>query len=124
MIMKVHFVTGISGDRVEVKIFENEDIIFEKVYFYGYNASWSRKSADFAHRDHEDAIKYGWDTTWHTEKPFIGDILQDLAETYTIADSDIIYTGYMVFAERDMTEEEVMRRIDKIKEELQYVYQK
>lgn len=100
-LMKVHFVSGISGDRVEVSIFKEDNTkpVFKESYAYGYNAAYCR---DFAN---EKCL-------------FIGDILRDLVETYYIGNGEIEYSGYLVFPQRDMREDEVQRLVDKILEEV------
>lgn len=115
--MSVRFVVGMNGDRVQVKIQEGDQYIFQEDYSYGYNASYNRMFANLATEDHENAIKYGWRGIYPL-KPFIGDILKDLIETHYIDSDDIEYSGYYVFAGREATPEEVQRKIDKIADEV------
>ncbi len=114
--MNVHFICGISGDRVVVTIVNGEKTITDE-YIYGVNASRNREIAEYAQKDYEDSIKYKWKSGYHCPKPFIGDILHDLIETYYIGNDDIIYSGYFVLSDRSMTEAEVQRIVDRIAEE-------
>lgn len=107
MTMKVHFIVGMSGDRVKINISD----IFQEEYAYGYNASYNRLNARMAEIDHENAIKYGWKSSYPL-KPFIGDILKELQETYN--PEEIEYTGFYVFANREMTEDEVQSVLKRI----------
>lgn len=116
--MAVKFVVGINGDRVEVKITdESGEALHTHAYSYGYNASYNRRLAAWAQADVENAKKYNWKTPYIL-KPFIGDILKDLAETYYVGNDDIEYSGYYVFAEREATPEEVQKQVDKIRAEM------
>lgn len=115
--MLVRFIVGLNGDRVQVKISEGDQCIFEEDYSYGYNASYNRMFAEIAAKDHEDAIKYGWRGIYPL-KPFIGDILKDLIETHYISNDDIEYSGYYVLAGREATPEEVQKTVDKIADEV------
>ena len=115
--MKVQFISGISCDRVQVKIQEGDKYIFQEDYEYGYNASHSRAFAEIAERDHENAIKYGWRGIYPL-KPFIGDILRNIIEDNLIGNNDLEYSGYNVFAGRSMTAEEVQKLVDKIADEV------
>lgn len=116
--MKVRFVSGISGDRVDVTIKDGEQVLHNQTYSYGDNASYSRMNADIAASQYAQAQKYGWTNPYYCLKPFIGDILKDLIETHYIGNDDIEYSGYYVFADREATPEEVQRIVDKIADEV------
>ena len=105
--MKVCFITGMSGDRVKVTIPD----AFREEYAYGYNVSYSRLNARMAQIDHENAIKYGWKNPYPL-KPFIGDILKELQETYKV--DKVEYEGFCVFANEELTEEEVQSILKRI----------
>lgn len=112
----VRFICGINGDRVEATVVSPEnEILLNKELIYGVNVSSSRKNAIYTLQECQDAIKYGW-TTPRTYKPFIGEVLMDIVETYFI--NDIYYTGYYVFSEKEMTKEEVEKRVNAILREL------
>lgn len=115
--MYVHFVAGLNGDRVEVTIKEDAVEVFKHSYAYGYNASRNRQFARLAEAEYEDAIKYKWKGP-HILKPFIGDILKDLIETYYIGNDDIEYSGYYVLGGCAAPPEEVQRWVDKIADEV------
>ena len=116
--MSVRFIEGISRDKVEVVIKDGQQVLHNQTYSYGYDASYNRANADIATRKHEEAKKYGWTSPYYCLKPFIGDILKDLIETYYIGNQDIEYTGYNVFANRALTSEEIKEIVDKIAEEV------
>lgn len=116
--MKVNFVSGISRDNVVVTILDDskENILFHQSYFYGENASRNRVFEEIARRDHGQAERCGWKDVYPL-KPFIGDILRDLIETYYIGNGDIEYAGYNAYAGRLLTVEEVKKIVDAIAEE-------
>lgn len=114
--MMIKFVVGINGDRVEVQILNDNDIVFQHTYAYGYNASYNRDFANIAAKDYEDAIKYKW-TGSYPLKPFIGDIFATLIDAYKIEYQNIECSGYYVFAGRAATKEEITHMINKIKQE-------
>ena len=116
--MLVKFIGGLNGDRVDVKIFKNsQDPVFEKQYSYGYNASYNKELAKFAAMEHEKAKKNNWRGIYPL-KPFIGDILIELMETYSIEKDNIDYSGFLVFPQRGMTIEEVQEKVNKIFSEI------
>ena len=110
MILKAKSIEGIFGDRIEVSITDNNDVIFEKTYYYGDNASYTRIYADLAKKDYEDSIKYGWTNNgYYCLKPYIGDILKDLCDQYNINPKDIVFTGYNVMQKKPMRDESLQR---------------
>lgn len=110
MIMKVCFISGLGGDRVKVTIPDK----FREEYAYGYNASYNRRNARSAEIDHENAIKFGWQNPYPL-KPFIGDILKEIEETYK--PDKIQYEGFCVFRNEEMSEEEVQGLLESIEKE-------
>ena len=98
--MRIHYIAGINGDSVQITIQDQENKIFSQEYAFGYNASSSRKNAEYSRKDHEDAIKYGWKPA-RPFKPFIGDILNELKENFQIGEQSIVFTGYNVFTGND-----------------------
>lgn len=116
--MKVNFVNGISADRVYIQIFNDAgELLLKEEYLYGYNASHTRIFENIARRDHDNAERCGWSNCYPL-KPFIGDILRDLIETYYIGNDDIEYDGYLTYSGRPMTKEEVQKIVDAIAEEV------
>ena len=82
--MLVRFICGINGDRVEVKVVNSENIVLlDKELIYGVNVSNSRKDATYSLQECQDAIKYNWSTP-RVYRPFIGEVLMDIIETYFI----------------------------------------
>ena len=114
--MLVKFICGINGDRVEVKVVNSENIVLlDKELIYGVNVSNSRKDAIYSLQECQDAIKYNWPTP-RVYKPFIGEVLMDIVETYFI--NNIIYSGYYVFSNREMTKDEVEQIVNNIIKEV------
>ena len=112
----VRFICGINGDRVEVKVVNSENIVLlDKELIYGVNVSNSRKDAIYSLQECQDAIKYNWSTP-RVYKPFIGEVLMDIVETYFI--NNIIYSGYYVFSNREMTKDEVEQIVNNIIKEV------
>ena len=112
----VRFICGINGDRVEVKVVNSENIVLlDKELIYGVNVSNSRKDAIYSLQECQDAIKYNWSTP-RVYKPFIGEVLMDIVETYFI--NNIIYSGYFVFSNREMTKDEVEQIVNNIIKEV------
>lgn len=114
--MLVRFICGINGDRVEVKVVNSENIVLlDKELIYGVNVSNSRKDAIYSLQECQDAIKYNWSTP-RVYRPFIGEVLMDIVETYFI--NNIIYSGYYVFSNREMTKDEVEQIVNNIIKEV------
>ena len=106
--MLVRFICGINGDRVEVKVVNSENIVlFEQELIYGVNVSNSRKDVIYSLQECQDAIKYNWSTP-RVYKPFIGEVLIN----------NIIYSGYYVFSNREMTKDEVEQIVNNIIKEV------
>ena len=112
----VRFICGINGDRVEATVINPKDeVLLKKELVYGANVSSSRKNAAYSLEERQNAIKYNW-TTPIAYKPFIGEVLMDMVETYFI--NNIIYSGYYVFSNKEMTEDDIERRVNAILKEL------
>ena len=101
--MKIHYVAGISTDRFIIN-FDNSSV---KECVIGYDASWTRRAAKYAHEDVIKAAKYKWKTTYN-EKPFIGDALP---EGWKEAE----WSGYNVFTGNDFSETD----LEKVKEHIE-----
>ena len=112
MKLKLHYIEGINGNRLEVS-YGNVTLH----HAFGFTCSSTRENAKYAEKDHLDSIKYKW-TTCHPLKPYIGDILKDFVETNYIDAEDIEYSGYNVFAGREMTKEEVKETFDRLFSEI------
>ena len=111
----VRFICGINGDRVEATVINPKDELLKKELIYGVNVSNSRKNAAYSLQECQDAVKYNWSTP-RVYKPFIGEVLMDIVETHFI--NDIVYSGYYVFSDKEMTKDEVQKRVDAILKEL------
>lgn len=86
----IHYISGISGDRITIT---NDTL--KKEYAFGYNCTYKRQNA--------------------TEKaPYIKDLLTDIIKTNHINAEDIVYSGYNVFAKRELTKEEVTNYFNNI----------
>ena len=115
--MSIRYIMGLNSNRVDVKIYGSVIGVFERTYYLGYNASSCRRYAEYARQDYENAKKYGWKTTYCL-KPYIGDILKDLVETNGINNEDIVYSGYNVFAQKELEELEVNKIFKNLFEEI------
>ena len=112
----VRFIGGINGDIVEATVINPKDeVLLKKELIYGVNVSSSRKNAAYSLQECQDAVKYNWSTP-RAYKPFIGEVLMDIVETYFI--NDIVYSGYYVFSDKEMTKDEVQKRVNAILREL------
>lgn len=117
MNIKVQYIAGINGTRVEVKVFDNDNLIEKKEYSYGYNASYCRRHAKWAEDDVEKAKKYNWGPGYCL-KPYIGDLLVELFAKYGLTKEEVEYSGYYVFPQREATLEEVEQIKKDLYEEL------
>lgn len=72
--MKINFVSGYSGDRVEVQLSTG----VKHIYSFGRNASYNRANSS-------------------DDKPYIGDILRDLVE-YSPVGEPIEYGAYYLLS--------------------------
>lgn len=114
MKMNVRYVSGTRADRVEVSIFGSDNKeVFKETYTYGYNASYNKQFAAMAKTDYENSIKYKWRGIY-TLKPFIGDILTDLCNKYEINKDEINYSGYLVYSDKEYTEEEAKKLVKEL----------
>lgn len=111
--MRVKFIDGIGGDSARIYIYDkNDELIFDNCYFYGINASYDRENEAKAARDYALAIENKWDTGgYYCLKPFIGDILIDLCDTFYITDERISYAGFHAFNKTPYTEEEISKTL-------------
>ena len=112
----IRFICGINSNRVEATVINPKDeVLLKKELIYGVNVSSSRKNAEYSLQECQDAIKYNWSTP-RAYKPFIGEVLMDIVETHFI--NDITYSGYYVFSNKEMTEDDIERRVNAILKEL------
>lgn len=119
MIIDVRYISGINGDRVEVKVFnEKNEVIRKETFSYGYNASYCRSHAACAEKDYNDSIKYKWTSCGHCLKPYIGDLLTELFKEYGKTKEEVKYSGYYAFSDKEATEEEVIKIIEDFYKEL------
>ena len=115
--IKVKYVVGINGDRVEVEIFENEKVIEKETYSFGYNASRNREFAYFAEQDYNNSIKYNW-KSHYCLKPYIGDLLVELFNKYNLTKEEVEYSVYKVLSDNYATEEELEKIVKGLYKEL------
>ena len=115
----VKYIGGINGDRVEVKVFnENNILVRDETFSYGYNASFCRSHAEWAEKDYNNSIKYKWTSCGHCLKPYIGDLLVELFKEYDVTKEEVEYSGYYIFPQRAATEEEVAQIVERLYKEL------
>ena len=88
-IMIITIFSEISSDGCDIEILNGNKVLFKDSYGYGYNASYNRKFAKYAHQDVINAQKYGY--TGYIERPYIGDIITELCKKYNIDKHDIIF---------------------------------
>ena len=115
--IKVKYIVGINGDRIEVEIFENGKNIEKETYSFGYNVSYNRQLAKYAEQDYKNSIKYNWKNTYHL-KPYIGDILVNLFNKYNLTKEKVEYSAYYVFLNTYATKEEIETIVKDLYKEL------
>ena len=98
---------GLNSDRV---------IINGNRYSFGYNCSYTLRDEAYAKKGHEDAIKYGWVSTYNLQ-PLIGRILAEIEPEWYNEE----WTGYNVFMGRDLTPEELVEIKNNIKKEFEKI---
>ena len=116
----LHYIEGINGNRVEVKITNEKGKLLNaiKTYYFGLNASNTRENEARALKDYQDNIRYGWDNPHYCLKPYIGDILKDIVETYYIKEENIIYSAENIFANKTYDEKTSKKKFEKLLEEI------
>lgn len=102
--MTITIGSGVNADGCSIKVLDkNGNTVHDEEYRYGYNASYSRKWASF-----------------YPDKPFIGDIVNDLCKKYSINREDIDYRkGKNLFKNTDATDDQVsgfIKMLDESKE--------
>lgn len=110
--MTIFVYSGISSNGFDVDIVDSSgQRLFLKQYRYGYNASYDRKHAQYAHEDVANAKKYGWRGSY-TEKPYAADIIDDLCKKYNIDKSEIQFAkGKNIFKQDNVSDDTVSRFI-------------
>ena len=82
--------SGLNADGFKVITYEDNKLVNETDYRYGYNASYSREDAEYAHQNVLNKEKYGWkDSSYYQEKPYIVDILKKVAEENNLSVNDL-----------------------------------
>lgn len=108
-VMYITVNSGVNADGFTVDIVDHttDKKIFSESYYYGYTASYDRKFAESAHRDVENAKKYGWRGPF-SEKPYVSDIIADLCKSYDVAkDNIIVQAGKYAFSGDPIRDESV-----------------
>ena len=98
--MTIMPLAGLNADGFTVIINDAAgEELFKKEYSYGHNASYDRRFAQWAEKDYNDSIKYGWKTS-RALKPYVADIIDELCSKYGIDKNSIefapgknIFTG-------------------------------
>lgn len=114
--MTIEVISGVNSDGFTITITDpSGNVLFDKDYRYGWDASYSKEQADAAHAEVEKGIKYGWSPSAHrTEKPYVTDIINDLCEKYDISDAEItVVAGGNRFTGDTMDDDSVNEFIDK-----------
>lgn len=112
-IMYIKPQAGINADGFEVRIQDNEDNkIFNHSYSYQHDASYSKEQAERAHREVENAKKYGWEpSAYRGEKPYTTDILVELVNKYEI-EKIVVTAGKYAFSDKPMRNEDVDKFVE------------
>lgn len=105
--MKIEYIAGISTDRFIIRR-DNGNV---EEYVIGFNASWSRRAAAYAHQDVINAEKYKWSTPYQ-EKPFIGDLLPEGWE-------EAEWSGHNVFSNNEFSKTALEQLKEDIKAEME-----
>lgn len=103
----IEYIMGLNSDRV---------IINGNRYSFGYNCSYTLRDEAYAKKGHEDAIKYGWVSTYNLQ-PLIGRILAEIEPEWYNEE----WTGYNVFMGRALTPEELVEIKNNIKKEFEKI---
>ena len=103
----IEYIMGLNSDRV---------IINGNRYSFGYNCSHTLEHEAYAKKNHEDAIKYRWVSTYNLQ-PFIGRILTEIEPEWYNKE----WTVYNVFMGRALTLEELIEIKDNIKKEFEKI---
>ena len=103
----IEYIMGLNSDRV---------IINGNRYSFGYNCSYTLRDEAYAKKGHEDAIKYGWVSTYNLQ-PLIGRILAEIEPEWYNEE----WTGYNIFMGRALTPEELVEIKNNIKKEFEKI---
>lgn len=107
--MQITLISGANSDGCVVRIIENDTIIDEEEFRYGWNASYSRSWAWIAQRDHEVAIKNGSPYV-RPLQPYIGDILKNKMQEFEVSSDNIeLVAGLNVFGGNNVRETALTR---------------
>ena len=99
--MTITIGSSINSDGCTIVVTDDSDkILFKEKYSYGYNASYNRKFASI-----------------YPNKPFIGDIVNELCTKFHVNKNDITYArGTNVFKGTEVSDKEVSRFVELINE--------
>ena len=111
-ILCVKIQSGLNSDGFEVQIQDESGAkVFSENYHYGWNASYKREFAKYAHEDVVNAKKYGWKSAY-CEKPYTTDILEGLVKKYHV-EKIYVSPGKYVFSSQPMGSKEVKEFINR-----------
>lgn len=99
--MTITIGSSVNADGCTIVVTDESDkILFKEKYSYGYNASYNRKFASI-----------------YPNKPFIGDIVNELCTKFHVNKNDITYArGTNVFNGTEVSDKEVSRFVELINE--------
>ena len=100
--MTITIGSSVNADGCTIVVTDESDkILFKEKYSYGYNASYNRKFASI-----------------YPNKPFIGDIVNELCTKFHVNKNDITYArGTNVFNGTEVSDKEVSRFVELINED-------
>jgi hypothetical protein len=118
--LHLNYIEGINGNRIEVKLTNEKEELLNpvKTYYFGFDVSSTRENEAYALKDYQDNIRYGWNNPYYCLKPYVGDVLKDIVETYNIKEENIIYSAKNVFAGKIYDEKTTKEKFEKLLEEI------
>ena len=110
MMVMIQSGVNANGFRIIIEDDKKNVLLFDKEFYYGYNASYTREQALHAEIQAMDAEKYGWKSSYYKEKPYTTDIICNIANSFKIdIDDIIIIPGRNAFTGTTLPQEEAER---------------
>ena len=110
MIVIIQSSVNADGFRIIVENNKKNVLLFDKEYYYGYNASYSREQALNSEVEAMHAREYGWKSSYYKEKPYTTDIICNIAKSFDVDIDDIaVIPGRNAFTNITLPSTEVER---------------
>ena len=110
MIVIIQSSVNADGFRIIVENNKKNVLLFDKEYYYGYNASYSREQALNSEVEAMYAREYGWKSSYYKEKPYTTDIICNIAKSFDVDIDDIaVIPGRNAFTNITLPSTEVER---------------